>query len=108
MRNEAGFYVTRGLIGLLEGGFGPLTVMCLSDFYTNKELGFRIAILSSGINVSLPVQYDMAYRLTLQSARSQKLCPLYWLLACLPCEEWLASQVRYNHGYRSWLIANIV
>jgi MFS family permease len=52
MQNEAGFYITRGLIGLLEGGFGPLTVMCLSNFYTNKELGFRIAILSSGINVS--------------------------------------------------------
>ncbi|KAH0282948.1 MFS general substrate transporter [Aureobasidium namibiae CBS 147.97] len=52
MQSAAGFYFTRGLIGLLEGGFGPLTVMCLSNFYTNKELGFRIAILSSGINIA--------------------------------------------------------
>jgi len=53
MQNEAGFYVTRALIGLCEGAFAPLTVMCLSGFYTNIELGFRIAILSSGINVRL-------------------------------------------------------
>jgi hypothetical protein len=53
MKSVAGFYITRGLIRLLEGAFGPLTVMCLSNFYTNKELGFRITILSSGINVSL-------------------------------------------------------
>lgn len=52
MQSEAGFYVTRGIIGLLEGAFSPLTVMCLSNFYTNTELGFRVAILSSGINVS--------------------------------------------------------
>jgi MFS family permease len=53
MKSAAGFYITRGLIGLLEGAFGPLTVVCLSNFYTDKELGFRIAILSSEINVSL-------------------------------------------------------
>ncbi|THZ47814.1 putative MFS transporter [Aureobasidium pullulans] len=52
MQNEAGFYVTRALIGLCEGAFAPLTVMCLSGFYTNIELGFRIAILSSGINIA--------------------------------------------------------
>ncbi|THX43666.1 putative MFS transporter [Aureobasidium pullulans] len=52
MQNEAGFYVTRALIGLCEGSFAPLTVMCLSGFYTNIELGFRIAILSSGINIA--------------------------------------------------------
>jgi MFS family permease len=55
MKSTAGFYITRGLIGVLEGAFAPLTVMCLSNFYTNKELGFRIAILSSGINVSFLV-----------------------------------------------------
>jgi MFS family permease len=77
MRNEAGFYVTRGLIGLLEGGFGPLTVMCLSNFYTNKELGFRIAILSSGINVSLLVQYDRSTVSRYMPARLRKPCPLY-------------------------------
>lgn len=53
MQSETGFYVARGIIGLLEGAFSPLTVMCLSNFYTNTELGFRVAILSSGINVSL-------------------------------------------------------
>ncbi|KAG9688149.1 MFS general substrate transporter, partial [Aureobasidium melanogenum] len=52
MQSEAGFYVTRGIIGLLEGAFSPLTVMCLSNFYTNTELGFRVAILSSGINIA--------------------------------------------------------
>ncbi|TIA07710.1 putative MFS transporter [Aureobasidium pullulans] len=43
---------SRALIGLCEGAFAPLTVMCLSGFYTNIELGFRIAILSSGINIA--------------------------------------------------------
>ncbi|CAD0113693.1 unnamed protein product, partial [Aureobasidium uvarum] len=52
IQSEAGFYLCRALTGLLGGAFGPLTVMCLSNFYTNKELGFRIAILASGINVA--------------------------------------------------------
>ncbi|KAI4724383.1 putative MFS transporter [Aureobasidium sp. EXF-10728] len=52
MSSEAGFYLCRALTGLLGGAFGPLTVMCLSNFYTNKELGFRLVILTSGINVA--------------------------------------------------------
>lgn len=87
MQSASGFYVTRGVIGLLEGGFVPLTVMCLSNFYTNKELGFRVAILTSGINVSSLLHRRYGRMFTLQSVRLQEHCPLYWLQACLLCEE---------------------
>lgn len=107
MQSATGFYVTRGLIGLLEGGFGPLIVMCLSNFYTNKELGFRVAILTSGINVSSVLHCQYGRIFTIQFARLQKHCPLYWLQACLTCEEWLVSQVSYCHGRRGWLITKV-
>lgn len=74
MQNEAGFYVTRALIGLCEGAFAPLTVMCLSGFYKNIELGFRIAILSSGINVRLASIKRMDTVSYIDNDRLQKLC----------------------------------
>ncbi|ODQ82292.1 hypothetical protein BABINDRAFT_169677 [Babjeviella inositovora NRRL Y-12698] len=43
MKNKAGFYATRYLIGTLEGGFIPDVVLWLSYFYTSKELPMRLS-----------------------------------------------------------------
>lgn len=43
MNNKAGFYTTRCLIGLLEGGFIADLVLWLSYFYNRKELTIRLS-----------------------------------------------------------------
>lgn len=43
MSGKAGFYITRALIGLLEGGFIADLVLWLSYFYTSKELPIRLS-----------------------------------------------------------------
>lgn len=43
MTTKAGFYVTRCLIGLLEGGFIADLVLWLSYFYKSKELPIRLS-----------------------------------------------------------------
>ena len=43
LTNKAGFYVTRCLIGALEGGFIADLVLWLSYFFTSKELPIRLS-----------------------------------------------------------------
>jgi len=51
IKGRAGFYVTRALIGALEGGFWPGAVLFLSEFYTARELAPRLAICSAMVDV---------------------------------------------------------
>jgi hypothetical protein len=52
MTNRAGFYVTRALIGACEGGFIPGTILYASYFYKSAELGSRLAVFWSSLNVA--------------------------------------------------------
>lgn len=51
MTSRASFYVTRALIGALEGGFIPGTVLFATYFYKTRELSFRLAFFWSSLNV---------------------------------------------------------
>lgn len=46
------FYITRFLLGILQGGFVPAMVLYLSYFYTSKELTLRSAIFWAASNVA--------------------------------------------------------
>ncbi|KAM0754548.1 MFS general substrate transporter [Meredithblackwellia eburnea MCA 4105] len=43
IKDKTGFFVTRSLLGLLEGGFIPDMILYLSYFYTAAELGWRLS-----------------------------------------------------------------
>ncbi|PHH50951.1 putative transporter YIL166C [Ceratocystis fimbriata CBS 114723] len=47
-----GFYVTRAMIGLCEGGFIPGAILFATYFYTSKELSTRLAAFWSTLNVA--------------------------------------------------------
>lgn len=50
--SRASFYATRALIGACEGGFIPGTILFATYFYTASELGTRLAIFWSSLNIA--------------------------------------------------------
>ena len=52
INNRASFYITRALIGACEGGFIPGTILFASYFYKSRELGSRLAVFWSTLNVA--------------------------------------------------------
>lgn len=46
IKGKSGFYATRCILGLLEGGFIPDIVLWLSYFYTSRELPTRLRYVS--------------------------------------------------------------
>ena len=52
INSRASFYVNRALIGACEGGFIPGTILFASYFYKSRELGSRLAVFWSTLNVA--------------------------------------------------------
>lgn len=52
MHNRATFYVTRALIGACEGGFIPGAILFATYFYKSRELGTRLALFWSTLNIA--------------------------------------------------------
>lgn len=52
IHNRATFYITRALIGACEGGFLPGVVLFATYFYKSYELGTRLAVFWSTLNIA--------------------------------------------------------
>lgn len=52
LTNRAGFFVTRALVGVLEGGFLPDVILYLSYWYTGEELNTRLSYFYTVLGVS--------------------------------------------------------
>ncbi|CAG8949379.1 hypothetical protein HYFRA_00005006 [Hymenoscyphus fraxineus] len=63
MHNRTGFYITRCLLGLLEGGFIPDIVLWLSYFYTSRELPIRLSYFWSALSTTTIVTSLLAFGL---------------------------------------------
>lgn len=60
MHNRVGFYITRALIGACEGGFIPGTILFATYFYKSRELGTRLAVFWSTLNIARVVSALLA------------------------------------------------
>ncbi|ORY90758.1 major facilitator superfamily domain-containing protein [Leucosporidium creatinivorum] len=58
--NKTGFYVTRGLLGALEGGFIPDMVLLLSYWYTSRELTIRLSFFWVSLTTTTIIASFMA------------------------------------------------
>ncbi|KAK7208259.1 major facilitator superfamily domain-containing protein [Myxozyma melibiosi] len=61
IKDEAGFYITRGLLGAWEGGFIADICLYLSYFYTSIELPVRLAYFWCALTVSQIVAAFLAF-----------------------------------------------
>ncbi|MCJ1311352.1 hypothetical protein MMC25_005023 [Agyrium rufum] len=61
LNGRATFFVTRALLGLMEGGFIPDVVLYLSYFYKNKELPVRLAFFWTSLISTNIVSSFLAY-----------------------------------------------
>lgn len=52
MKNKAGFFITRALIGALEGGFIADLVLWLSYFYKSHELSIRLSFFWTALSTT--------------------------------------------------------
>ena len=59
--SRASFYVTRGLMGMIEGGFIPDVILYLSYFYTSKELPIRCSYFWTAYCSTFIISAFLAY-----------------------------------------------
>lgn len=52
LKNRATFLACRALLGILQGGFIPETVLFLSYFYTHSELSLRLSFFYNAISLA--------------------------------------------------------
>ncbi|KAL4921853.1 major facilitator superfamily domain-containing protein [Aspergillus aurantiobrunneus] len=58
---DKSFYATRALLGLVEGGFIPDTLLYLSYFYTNRELPMRVSYFYCSSHFTYIIAAFLAY-----------------------------------------------
>jgi hypothetical protein len=58
---SSGFYATRALLGVLEGGFIPDLILFLSYFYTSKELPVRLSFFWTSLSITGIISSLLAY-----------------------------------------------
>ncbi|KAF2089557.1 putative MFS transporter [Saccharata proteae CBS 121410] len=58
---KSGFYATRSMLGLLEGGFIPDIVLWLSYFYTSRELPIRLSFFWTSLSLTTIVTSLLAF-----------------------------------------------
>ncbi|KAJ4393231.1 hypothetical protein N0V93_002439 [Gnomoniopsis smithogilvyi] len=75
---QAGFYATRSLLGILEGGFIPDLVLYMSYWYTSRELPIRLSFFWSALSLTVILNALMAYGL-LRMRGIQDLAGWRWL-----------------------------
>ncbi|KAJ8070400.1 hypothetical protein OCU04_000775 [Sclerotinia nivalis] len=63
IQGKSGFYATRSMLGLLEGGFIPDIVLWLSYFYTSKELPVRLSFFWTTLSGTTIITSILAYAL---------------------------------------------
>ncbi|PQE06119.1 allantoate permease protein [Rutstroemia sp. NJR-2017a BBW] len=63
IQGKQGFYATRSLLGLLEGGFIPDIVLWLSYFYTSRELPTRLSFFWTTLSGTTIITSLLAFAL---------------------------------------------
>ncbi|KAJ6115009.1 hypothetical protein N7486_000787 [Penicillium sp. IBT 16267x] len=61
MKNKSGYYACRAMLGLLEGGFIPDTILFLSFWYKTKELPIRLSYFWVSYQATSIVSAFLAY-----------------------------------------------
>ena len=59
--SRATFWLTRGLMGAIEGGFIPDVILYLSYFYTSKELPIRLSMFWTAYSATFIISAFLAY-----------------------------------------------
>ncbi|KAG4031430.1 hypothetical protein MFRU_009g02030 [Monilinia fructicola] len=63
IKGRPGFYATRSILGMLEGGFIPDIVLWLSYFYTSKELPIRLSFFWTALSATTIITSILAFAL---------------------------------------------
>ncbi|KAF2013951.1 MFS general substrate transporter [Aaosphaeria arxii CBS 175.79] len=63
IKDKYGFFITRALLGLLEGGFIPDMVLWLSYYYNSRELPIRLSFFWTALSVTTIVTSLLAFAL---------------------------------------------
>lgn len=61
LTNRATFFITRSLLGVIEGGFIPDVVLYLSYFYKSKELPIRLSLFWGAYGLTFIIGAFLAY-----------------------------------------------
>ena len=80
LTGKATFFITRSLLGAIEGGFIPDVVLYLSYFYTSKELPFRLGLFWGAYGVTFIIGAFLAFGI-LHLGGTNGLAGWRWLFA---------------------------